>query len=92
MQPPQHDVDAMTFRLLMERADNAPQNRSMIVPRRGAAMADWRRFSIGLGERFFEATKAALVTETLINKPPRTNDLTSTVRHNGATRLRLLPV
>jgi hypothetical protein len=31
MQPPQHDVDAVTFRLLMDRADNALQNRSMIV-------------------------------------------------------------
>jgi hypothetical protein len=30
----------------MERADNALQNRGMIVPERGAAMADWQRFSI----------------------------------------------
>ena len=71
MQAPQHDVDAMTFRLLMERADNALQNRGMIVPGRGAAMADWQRFSTGLREQFFEAMKAAPITETLINKPPR---------------------
>jgi hypothetical protein len=44
MPPPPHHVDAMTFRLLMERVDNALQNRGMIVPGRGAAMADWQRF------------------------------------------------
>jgi hypothetical protein len=38
----------------MERADNALQNRGMIVPERGAAMADWQRFSIDLREQCFE--------------------------------------
>jgi hypothetical protein len=71
MQAPQHDVDAMTFRLLMERADNALQNRGVIMPGRGAAMADWQRFSAGLSEQFFEAMKAVSVTETLIDVPPR---------------------
>jgi hypothetical protein len=32
MQAAPHDVDAITFRLLMERAYNALQNRGMIVP------------------------------------------------------------
>jgi hypothetical protein len=64
-------VDAMTFRLLMERADNALQNLGMIVPGGGAAMADWKRFSTSLGEPFFVAMNAAHVTETLINAPPR---------------------
>lgn len=71
MPTPQHDVDAMTFRLLMERADNALQNRGMIMPGRGAAMADWQRFSAGLSEQFFEAMRAVPLTETLINAPPR---------------------
>jgi hypothetical protein len=71
MQALQHDVDAMIFRLLMERADNALQNRGIIMPGRGAAMADWQRFSAKLSQQFFEAMKAVLVTETLINVPPR---------------------
>jgi hypothetical protein len=70
MPAPQHDVDAMTFRLLMERADNALQNRGMIVPGRGAAMADWQRFSGSLREQFFEAMRVLPLTETLINTPP----------------------
>ena len=64
-------VDPMAFRLLMERADNALQNRGMIKPGRGAAMADWQLFSTSLGARFFEAMRSAPVTETLINEPPR---------------------
>ena len=65
------NVDAMAFRLLVERADSALQNRGMIVPKRGAAMADWQAFSTGLGEPFFGAMKAVPVTQTLINAPPR---------------------
>jgi len=64
-------VDPMAFRLLMERADNALQNRGMILPRGGAAMADWQRFSTGLSEQFLEEMRSAPVTETLINEPPR---------------------
>ena len=63
---------AVGFRLLMERADNALQNRSMILPGRGAAMANWQLFSTSLlNEQFFEAMRLAKVTETLINEPPR---------------------
>jgi len=64
-------VDPMAFRLLMERADNALQNRGMIIPRRGAAMADWRLFSTSLGGQFFESMRSEPVTQTLINQPPR---------------------
>jgi hypothetical protein len=64
-------VDPMAFRLLMERADNALQNRGMIKPGRGPAIADWLLFSTSLGERFFEAIRSAPATETLISEPPR---------------------
>jgi hypothetical protein len=64
-------ADPMAFRLLMERANNALQNRGMIMPGRGAAMADWQLLSATLGEQFFEAMRSAPATETLINDPPR---------------------
>jgi hypothetical protein len=65
------NADPLAFRMLMERADNALQNRGMIMPGRGAAMANWRLFSAGLSEHFFESMKSAPVTGTLINEPPR---------------------
>jgi len=63
-------VDPISFRLLMERVDNALQNCGMIVPGGGAAMVDWKQFSASLGEHFFAAMRAVPITETLINQPP----------------------
>ena len=71
MQAVPRDVDPMAFRLLMERADNALQNRGMIMPGRGAAMANWLLFSTSLGGQFFDTMRLASATETLINEPPR---------------------
>jgi hypothetical protein len=55
----------------MERADNALQNRGMILPRAGAAMADWQRFSTLLSGQFFETMRSASATKALISEPPR---------------------
>jgi hypothetical protein len=63
-------VDPISFRLLMERVDNALQNCGMILPGGGAAMADWKQFAAKLGEQFFAEMKAVPITETLITQPP----------------------
>lgn len=63
-------VDPVSFRLLMERVDNALQNCGMILPGNGAAMADWKQFAASLGEDFYASMKAVPITETLITQPP----------------------
>jgi hypothetical protein len=61
----------VAFRTLIEHADNALQNRGLLKPGRGAAMADWGRFASELGESFFQEVKQAGIANTLINAPPR---------------------
>jgi hypothetical protein len=64
-------ADAAAFRELVARADNALQNRGLLIADRAAAMADWKQFACELGEELFQEIKQAGIANTLINVPPR---------------------